>query len=91
MRFISYLVMPRLKTKKTVFISLRTPYEMQHFADVSDSMLATFAYNTHSWVDSEGKTKVFGASFESLAKVFSGEIDAKGVLPVSVNGLSQAD
>ncbi|SFC71976.1 glycoside hydrolase family 3 protein [Pseudoalteromonas denitrificans] len=71
----------KVHNKKTVFISLRTPYEIAQFNDVADISLATYAYNTH--LDShthEIKSPIFSA----LAKVLSGHIKAKGYLPVTV-------
>ena len=68
--------------KKTIFISLRTPYEITLFKQVADISLATYAYNTH--INASTK-QIVSPAFTALAKLLSGKINAEGSLPVTVN------
>jgi beta-N-acetylhexosaminidase len=69
-------------SKKTVFISLRAPYDITKFSQYADAILATYAYN----IDIDNNVKVAGPAFTALAKVLVGKHIATGILPVTVNG-----
>ena len=68
--------------KKTVFVSLRAPYDITKFSQYADAILATYAYN----IDIDNSVKVSGPAFTALAKVLVGKHIATGILPVTVNG-----
>ena len=68
--------------KLTVFVSLRTPYEISEFKNVADICLATYAYNTYTDTDSN---IIKSPALNALCKVLTGKISAKGTLPVTVN------
>ncbi|MFT6897203.1 MAG: beta-N-acetylhexosaminidase [Paraglaciecola sp.] len=74
--------------KKTVFISLRTPYNTRLFTPYADAILASFSYNLikSEYMDDYGRliTQYDGPSFNALAEVISGELRAQGSLPVTV-------
>jgi beta-N-acetylhexosaminidase len=74
--------------KTTIFISLRTPYNVGLFAEYADVILASFAYNLNKteYMDDYGRfiTQYNGAIFNALADVITGKIVATGSLPVSV-------
>lgn len=70
--------------KRTLFVSLRTPYEIERFAPISDATLATYAYNTYQDPQSEA---VRSPALEALAQVLAGKAVAKGKLPVTVEGV----
>lgn len=74
--------------KTTIFISLRTPYNLGLFAEYADVILASFAYNLNKteYMDDYGRfiTQYNGAIFNALADVITGKIVATGSLPVSV-------
>ncbi|MEO2279699.1 glycoside hydrolase family 3 protein [Pseudoalteromonas pernae] len=69
---------------KTIFVSLRAPYDVAQFGQYAQVALATYAYN----IDVDNGQTVKGPAFSALAKVLAGKISAKGSLPVTVN---QAD
>lgn len=70
--------------KKTVFVSLRAPYDIAKFGQYGDAILATYAYN----IDIDNNVKVAGPAFTALAKVLVGKAAATGTLPVTVNGIN---
>jgi beta-N-acetylhexosaminidase len=74
--------------KKTLFISLRTPYNSRLFAPYADAILASFAYRLtkSEYMDDYGRliTQYDGPIFNALADVISGRIQAQGSLPVTV-------
>ncbi|MGS2719311.1 beta-N-acetylhexosaminidase [Paraglaciecola aestuariivivens] len=74
--------------KTTVFISLRTPYNVGIFADYADIILASFSYNLNQqqYIDSHGRlvTQYQGPIFEALAEVITAKRQATGQLPVTV-------
>ncbi|MEO9947532.1 glycoside hydrolase family 3 protein [Paraglaciecola sp.] len=74
--------------KKTVFVSFRTPYKSYLFSPFSDAILASFDYrlNQTQYWDDFGRfiTEYQGPSFNALADVIIGNIQAQGSLPVSV-------
>ncbi|MBC3765657.1 glycoside hydrolase family 3 protein [Neptunicella marina] len=76
------------QNKASIFISLRTPYNVPQFAPYSDAVLATFAHNTakHEYVDDYGRliTEFSGPMFNAVADILTGRLEAKGSLPVSI-------
>lgn len=70
--------------KKTVFVSLRAPYDIAKFGQYGDAILATYAYN----IDIDNNVKVAGPAFTALAKVLLGKAAATGTLPITVNGIN---
>ncbi|WP_226989090.1 glycoside hydrolase family 3 protein [Paraglaciecola arctica] len=74
--------------KTTIFISLRTPYNVGLFAEYADVILASFAYNLNKteYMDDYGRfiTQYNGAIYNALADVITGKIIATGSLPVSI-------
>ncbi len=70
--------------KKTVFVSLRAPYDIAKFGQYGDAILATYAYN----IDIDNNVKVAGPAFTALAKVLVGKAKATGTLPVTVSGIN---
>tara|TARA_R110002153_G_scaffold124543_6_gene271008 strand:- start:33642 stop:35519 length:1878 start_codon:yes stop_codon:yes gene_type:complete len=74
--------------KTTIFISLRTPYNVGLFAEYADVILASFAYNLNKteYMDDYGRfiTQYNGAIYNALADVITGKITATGSLPVSI-------
>lgn len=77
----SLLKQARQANKKTIFISLRAPYDIAKFGQFSDAILATYAYN----IDVDNNIKVSGPAFTALAKVLVGKAPAQGVLPVTIS------
>lgn len=75
--------------KKTLFISLRAPYNVSEYAPFSDAVIATFAYHLHgrSYFDDYGRyiTEYVGTSFNAIADVLTGELIPTGKLPVSID------
>jgi len=78
----NFLKFAKQYNKQTVFVSLRTPYEISKFKDVADICLATYAYNTYVGTDSN---TIKSPSLYALSKVLTGKISARGTLPVTVN------
>lgn len=70
--------------KKTIFVSLRAPYDIATFGQYADAILATYAYN----IDVDNNVKVAGPAFTALAKVLVGKKPAQGTLPVTVRGIN---
>lgn len=75
--------------KKTLFISLRAPYNVSQYAPFSDAVLATFAYNLHanSYIDDYGRhiTEYAGTSFNAIADILTGKLIPTGKLPVTIH------
>lgn len=65
--------------KKTVFVTLKVPYQLEKFHPVSDWILASFNGNTY--VDS-ATGLVKSPAFDALAAIISGEEEASGSLPI---------
>lgn len=74
--------------KTTIFISLRTPYNVGLFAEYADLILASFSYNLNKseFIDDHGRliTQYQGPIYHALADVITGNKQATGQLPVSV-------
>lgn len=66
--------------KKTIFISLRAPYDIAQFGSRANAVLASYAYN----IDTDKNNAVAGPAFTALAKVLLGSAHAHGVLPVTI-------
>ena len=66
--------------KKTIFISLRAPYDIAQFGSRANAVLASYAYN----IDTDKNNAVAGPAFTALAKVLLGNAHANGVLPVTI-------
>jgi len=75
------LKLAKQHNKQTVFVSLRTPYEISQFKEVADMNFATYAYNTY--IDSDSNI-IKSPALYALSKVLTGNTSAKGVLPVTV-------
>lgn len=73
------------KRKKTVFISLRAPYDIEKFGHFAHAILASYAYNVDVDRQNQKSSQVKGAAFSALAKVLTGKIPAHGQLPVTIN------
>jgi len=80
----SLLKQAKLAHKKTVFVSLRAPYDIAQFGKFGDAVLATYAYN----IDVDTDEKIAGPAFTALANVLLGKAPAKGQLPVTINDLN---
>ena len=76
----SLLSMANKFNKRTVFISLRAPYDIAKFGDYAHSVLASYAYN----IDVDKLERVSGPAFTALAKVLVGQATANGTLPVTI-------
>jgi beta-N-acetylhexosaminidase len=75
--------------KTTIFVSMRTPYNVSQFAHYADAVLATFSYNLNKTehMDEYGRlvTQYEGAIYNTLADILIGHKTASGTLPVSVD------
>ena len=85
---IELLKIAKASNKATVFISLRTPYNVSQFAPYSDAVLASFSYNANkvTYFDDYGRfiTEYEGPIFNALADVLTGNKPATGTLPVTI-------
>ena len=66
--------------KKTIFITLKSPYNIDKFTKFADCVLASFDGNFYE----NSKGDFIGAAYTALAKIISGDLKAKGHLPVSI-------
>jgi beta-N-acetylhexosaminidase len=66
--------------KKTIFITLKTPYNLAKFLPLSDCVLTSFDGNLYQ----NKNNQLVGAAFEALAAVIMGEFLPQGKLPVSI-------
>ena len=64
----SLLKQAKLANKKTVFVSLRAPYDISQFGKFADAVLATYAYN----IDIDTEEKIAGPAFYSTCKSADG-------------------
>ncbi len=67
--------------KKTVMVSLRTPYELADFADSADVRLATYSYNQKPQT---AERPFSGPAYDAVIGFLLGTIQAQGQLPVSL-------
>lgn len=88
------LAAAKKQSKRVIFVSLRTPYEISDFSKVADATLATYSYNTYSNNSYSSNTyqeatsdKLRSPALEGLAHVLAGKVAAKGKLPVTVTGI----
>lgn len=65
--------------KKTVMVSLRTPYELTDFADSADLRLATYSYNQRSQT---AQRPFSGPAYDAVIGFLIGKTPAQGQLPV---------
>ncbi|AXR05272.1 glycoside hydrolase family 3 protein [Salinimonas sediminis] len=82
-----YALLKQAKTagKKTVFVSMRAPYQIRHYEAVSDAALATFGYNVQTLPHKDAqRTTARGAVFEALAQGLYGKIPLTGRSPVTI-------
>ncbi|WP_416307478.1 glycoside hydrolase family 3 protein [Neptunicella sp. SCSIO 80796] len=74
--------------KPSIFISMRTPYNVPLYAPYSDAILATFAHNLSEleYIDDYGRliTQYQGPMFNAVADILTGKLEAVGTLPVSI-------
>ncbi|UJF18519.1 glycoside hydrolase family 3 protein [Vibrio sp. SS-MA-C1-2] len=69
--------------KKTILVSLRAPYDIASFDDVSDVALATYNYFGYDY----GYLR--GPSVIEIPNIIMGNIQAKGKLPVTIHRLDE--
>lgn len=67
--------------KKTVMVSLRTPYELTDFASIADLQLATYSYNQKPQT---AERPLSGPAYDAVIGFLVGKIQAQGQLPVSL-------
>ncbi len=75
------LTFAKQKGKETLFISLRMPYDAIDYRAIADHIIATYSYNQYE--DSMGKQT--GTVYQSIAKLLTGQIQAQGQLPVTID------
>lgn len=81
-KVLKILAYAKQKNKKTIFVTLRIPYQLEEFKPFSDWILASFDGNTY--VDSlTGQLK--SPAFDALTDVILGNEQAKGSLPIRLN------
>lgn len=75
------------QNKKTVFVSLRAPYDISRFSPYADAVLATYSYNANviKWPQHSGEiAQVGGPAYTALAEIILGKKQAFGDLPVKL-------
>ena len=78
---VQLLQQAKAQGKKTVMVSLRTPYELTDFADSADLRLATYSYNQKP----QTALRPFsGPAYDAVIAFLLGKIQAQGQLPVSL-------
>ncbi|WP_286233947.1 glycoside hydrolase family 3 protein [Thalassotalea sediminis] len=65
----------------SIFVSLKAPYQLDKFNQISDWVLASFDGKVFQVADTEDYT---GPAFNSLAEIITGQIKAAGKLPISI-------
>ncbi|WP_222422661.1 glycoside hydrolase family 3 N-terminal domain-containing protein [Rheinheimera sediminis] len=65
--------------KKTVMVSLRTPYDLTDFSNSADLRLATYSYNQKSQT---AERPFSGPAYDAVIGFLLGEVEAAGQLPV---------
>lgn len=68
--------------KKTIFISLRAPYDLVNYTNVADAMLAV--YNFYGYLEVNGDDYYRGPMMPALTRVLFGISKPEGTLPVDV-------
>ena len=71
--------------RQTIFVSLRTPYELQTYAKYCSDVIATYSYNHYMKRDESGLINQEGPAYASLAKVLVGKLVPQGSSPVTIN------
>ena len=66
---------------RSIFVSLRAPYDIATFASLADTTLATYAYNAEI---NEQSSEVISPAFDALTKAILGKVEIKGQLPVTI-------
>ena len=66
--------------KKTLFITLKTPYNLAKFLPLADCVLTSFDGNLYQ----NKKGVLSGAAFDALAAIITGKLSATGTLPVTI-------
>ncbi|WP_340680125.1 glycoside hydrolase family 3 N-terminal domain-containing protein [Paraglaciecola sp.] len=78
----------KAQNKTTIFVSMRTPYNVSQFAHYADAVLATFSYNLNKtdYMHDDGRLIIQyeGAIYNALADILTGRKIASGSLPVSI-------
>ncbi|AMX01875.1 glycoside hydrolase family 3 protein [Microbulbifer thermotolerans] len=74
------LRLARQRGSKTVFISMRSPYEAARFQDVADLQIASYDYK--GYIDKNGE--LHGPVYTALARALTSRQLPPGVLPVTV-------
>ena len=78
---VQLLQQAKAQGKKTVMVSLRTPYELTDFAKSADLRLATYSYNQKP----QTALRPFsGPAYDAVIAFLLGKIQAPGQLPVSL-------
>jgi beta-N-acetylhexosaminidase len=78
---VQLLQQAKAQGKKTVMVSLRTPYELAEFAKSADVRLATYSYNQKA----QTALRPFsGPAYDAVIAFLLGKIQARGQLPVSL-------
>lgn len=74
--------------KPSIFISMRTPYNVPLYAPYADAILATFAHNLSEshYIDDYGRliSQYQGPIYNAVADILIGKLEATGTLPVSI-------
>lgn len=78
---VQLLQQAKAQGKKTVMVSLRTPYELTDFAKSADLRLATYSYNQKPQTASRPFS---GPAYDAVIAFLLGKIQAPGQLPVSL-------
>lgn len=79
------LQVARERGSKTVFISMRSPYEAAKFRDLADLNIASYDYK--GYIDEEGR--LHGPIYVALARALASDQPLTGVLPVTVGGVTR--
>ncbi|WP_372625507.1 glycoside hydrolase family 3 N-terminal domain-containing protein [Arsukibacterium sp.] len=85
--FLDFLRQVKQQQKPHVYISLRAPYDASTYGPYADLALASYAYNSEDKAIAAGEP---GATYTALARVLLGQVKPTGVLPVTVQPISNA-
>lgn len=83
---VSLLQKAKAQGKKTVMVSLRTPYELTDFIDSADLRLATYSYNQKPQT---AERPFSGPAYEAVIAFLLGKVTAPGQLPVTLKSQSE--